>query len=421
MGVKLYYDRYDNYSYRQTDTKFPGVVGTGSFLRRSYKYQSRGDTNPHWREQVIREENACTPRTVTYISNVNQNAQFQGTYLHYPTMAPHVISSEGFLFAHPPIMNEMAVDWNPARAQGRSKAIAKLHAAHHSAMGGVIAGQITQTLHMLRHPLEALRSGFHNYFAAVEHRVRDNRSKTPKKVKIRGVNQRSKRDTVRGIVADTYLEYVFGWQPALSDVKDIITALDRLLTQHEVTRADSKYIERFSGPSSSTPKTQFSLNLREEKRVKAKYILSTKAALRPIVSHDFHTQFGLDFESFAPTVYELVPWSFVLDYFLNVQDLMNAAFTVRSELIYASQTEIRETVNTHLIKWNGTYSVSAMRSPGVIKNNVGVFTETVKVIERECSLQFPPLVFTVPARNQLINMAALLASHNKATYAIRGS
>lgn len=393
---------------------YPDTIKTASS-----KIQTVGESNPLWREQVAKQEDACTPRTVTYKFHVYKEPSFGFRTLKY---GGGVLSARGALMIAP-VTTEHAVDWTSARAQGRAKALAKVHQAHHSAMGGVLAGEILQTLHMLRHPLEALRSGFHNYFAAVEYNVRDAKSKYPKKVRIRGVNQRSKKDTVKSIIADTYLEYKFGWRPLFEDVKDTITALDRLITQHEVTRADSKFVLRENAPSTVQTREISSMLLREEFRQESKFTLSTKAALKPVVAHDFHTQFGLDLESFAPTLWELLPWSFVIDYFVNVQQLLNSTFTVKHEVIYVSQTEIRETANTKIISWDGksVSPSSGFTIAEVLNNTAGKFVERNKVIQRVCTFAYPPLDFHVPKRSQLINLAALLASHNKATYSMRGS
>lgn len=363
-----------------------------------------------WRDGLRKREDVCSPRSLLSKKWVFSPCKFEVQYTTYGYTS--TIYAEG---AHmlKPGLDPVKSDWTADRAAGRAKAIAKVNQAHHSTQFGVFAGEILQTLNMLRHPLEALRSGYKNYFDAIDART--------KKVSIRGINQRSKRENLQSMVADTYLEYKFGWVPLHEDVKGIITALDRLLTQHRVTRADSKYRATYESPILREIRSiGGNLKCEEERKRQTSYILSTKCALKPAVDHDFQTQFGMDLPSFAPTLWELLPWSFVIDYFANVQQLLNAAFTVRSEVVYVSQTEIIRTKAVNRIKLLGLDRTVDTSGYSVLHDRAGSLTGESVSLTRACAFGFPPFSVGMPSRGQIINLAALIASHNRSTWALRG-
>lgn len=53
---------------------------------------------------------------------------------------------------------------------------------------------------------------------------------------------------------------------------------------------------------------------------------------------EVHRNLGLDLSSFAPTVWEVIPYSFVADYFTNIGDMIDAASFPRSTLSWVAKT-----------------------------------------------------------------------------------
>lgn len=55
-------------------------------------------------------------------------------------------------------------------------------------------------------------------------------------------------------------------------------------------------------------------------------------------------EWGLTFREFLPTVWELTPWSFLVDYFLNVGNLMNAISYHNTTMVYASLSKRTDSI-----------------------------------------------------------------------------
>jgi hypothetical protein len=51
---------------------------------------------------------------------------------------------------------------------------------------------------------------------------------------------------------------------------------------------------------------------------------------------------GFRLDEFVPTLWEVLPWSFLVDYFSNVSEIISAATYVNSNLAYCSKTVVTE-------------------------------------------------------------------------------
>lgn len=118
--------------------------------------------------------------------------------------------------------------------------------------------------------------------------------------------------------------------------------------------------------------------------------------------------FGFTPEEFVPTIWNLLPWSFLVDYFTNIGDVLEATFFDRSGVTWTSMTSVTETVYSSHVRplplngWSGSISGGSCKV-------------TKKVMSRsEIAPLIPTLEVSLPGSPQKwINMAALLAQHKK--------
>lgn len=148
-----------------------------------------------------------------------------------------------------------------------------------------------------------------------------------------------------------YLESVFGWQPLLLDIRDAAKALVRL-------QLEKRLPERFRvyGQVESLLSTSSSLNLGYGRHWYNYHMVNTG---RTIVVYygaikDSATTadaskvvraselLGVSMKDFIPTIWEYLPWSFAVDYFVNIGDVLGALCTDTSGITRISRVSIHE-------------------------------------------------------------------------------
>lgn len=209
--------------------------------------------------------------------------------------------------------------------------IKKAIAAQTTLQGGVVLGEIRETIHGFKRPASGIRNFLNSYCNNVRKIVR-----SPRGVKIR--NYTKKRDRVKefnSLLSDTWLEYKFGWDPLVSDVEDAFKTLVDLVVYKEPV----KYIQFRAGDTSNLSPVIDTVNcaivqlkrvyqLSDEYQEKLYGVISLENGLSTSIGGGGYItlqSIGLDLRSWIPTVYELIPYSFLVDYFTNVNEIINAA------------------------------------------------------------------------------------------------
>lgn len=166
------------------------------------------------------------------------------------------------------------------------------------------------------------------------------------------------------IVASTYLEYAFFLKPLLGDVREAAEALARwnAEAEGELPRPTSVYL-RASADSETHSQTipnsgwvgGFATNIgfkdvyQEVHRFGVRYWVKLSNSLQAdFGSNDRLLQLlGFDPAQFAPTVWEVIPWSWLFDYFLNVQEVLEAGVTRTSNIEWIVRTERVNSTRTY--------------------------------------------------------------------------
>jgi len=130
--------------------------------------------------------------------------------------------------------------------------------------------------------------------------------------------------------------------------------------------------------------------------------------------------FGFQPSEFLPTAWELLPWSFLADYFSNIGDCLTAWSTVtdKVEVAYINRTIVQKTVfhGACVEDVAGTDSRNSgwKRTLGIVTG--GSSDTTRKVVQRGIGQGNPPLptfqLNTNLGAGQLANIAALLGQAN---------
>jgi hypothetical protein len=126
--------------------------------------------------------------------------------------------------------------------------------------------------------------------------------------------------------------------------------------------------------------------------------------------------FGLSPEEFVPTVWELLPWSFLVDYFTNIGDILEAGATDTSTVAWIEQATIR----SRILEANMDENVDFMRSllgPELLflDSSYGELTYRVRSVSRVAApvLNVPSFALEVPGSEMKeLNMLALFTQAN---------
>jgi hypothetical protein len=315
---------YRGFSTVYDDTPPSPVIDTSSSSQFGEQWVDHVDSGylHNWKELLRNHENAVTDlvgdsRTVIsqpiryYLSTTERSL---GTLIRY-----YRETAVGDLFVEP--------GWTFHSLQpqtARNIAIGKFYADAYSKQRQfsaiISAGEFGQTLRMLIHPMKSLRQGLVNYLSALGKRGRRQTSARKKK-----------------ILADTWLEYSLGLQPFIGDIESFYDALLNLQRPVFLRAIGFGRDEKFLSSSSDREILAggnynyyiISRNLTEILDYK---VYGEVVAKNPTSLPGKSQLFGFDLASFVPSVYNLIPYSWMVDYFSNLGDIVTSASFFKSDV-----------------------------------------------------------------------------------------
>lgn len=276
---------------------------------------------------------------------------------------------------------------------------------------GTFAGELRQTLGMLKSPFRSLQRHLGSYITRVEKRafMRIRIPGSPELARRRRIQHRNR------VVSETWLEYSFGLRPLLHDINDATAALVSLSEvkptweRISYTVVDKRVRDRYViSPTFSTNLFGVSFNIIEEESLLVRLIGAV--SVDPTFQGKLDA-FGLNILDVAPTIWELIPYSFLIDYFANVGGLVSALSTRQTGVRWKMRT-VRKEITGRAVGKNHTYPYHYSGFPYIRSGSDSSSVSEAKY--REIERQpwdiplAPQLVFRIPGANtQWLNMAAL--------------
>lgn len=216
-------------------------------------------------------------------------------------------------------------------------------------------------------------------------------------------SRRQALSSIANGLSDNWLEFVYGIQPLIADVADVTEAIAnrraasiKIKGTDIVIKSDSAthvgqdaYIENVV---SNLIKRDFS------------HLVSYGALFKDESPPSVAARLGLSLTDVVPAIYELVPYSFLVDYFSNIGGIVNsvAASAVAVSGLYRSEmsrtlfTVVKSPANPAYASQSGSFSGSYESV---------VFSRTVSGISL-----IPSFRIKTPGSQQLFNTAALLVN-----------
>jgi len=306
-----------------------------------------GFTKAEWR-RLIREGKSATTNMDGNEYSVSASKCFLDVGTTQTNGAPGNFSCtewKGYpLYAFPNLDVPTEAVLSDVRSIALAKFLANAKKARNNANYGETLGEWRETVRAIRRPLSALRDFIIRWRKRSKKRLRvftrNGRRTARRDPNFRDGNRR--RQAEAKALAQTYLEFVFGWIPL---VKSTNEAVERML-------------DRWGRPETASVSGKAS---RDYNGTSAESLLFTKDYLRvtqgvKTYSHMEHKYraclltgavngevgilqtLGLLPSDWVPTLYELFPWSFVLDYFLQVGELVNAMSFRKSWIKWGTST-----------------------------------------------------------------------------------
>lgn len=359
-----------------------------------------GVSNPYYKSQIIKAENATTPLTGSRRNVVIQGGRLEAQS-NYNTKywCQSKESLSGAILPAPEFHLPVAPpNHEDAKRLAYTKFVKKAREKMTPFSGGIFLGEITRTLHMIRNPALALRRSLDAYFSELKKIQKRYSNYSPSRAD-------EKRRRLRRALAGTYLEYNFGWQQLMRDIHDAGVSLNNIRPFAVEKINASGYSQAYGNGdvaaiSGGGHQVLYRHTTCIEDSVHLKGGVRTSASV-PSVSESF----GLNYPNFFPTAWELIPWSFFIDYFTNVGEVIAAATQVNSGLSWCCMTEkvkyetwceIRE---VKLLNPN-TY-IALDSNPGAAS------LEDIDIQRSSISSVIPSLGWELPGLKSWFNIAAL--------------
>lgn len=252
----------------------------------------------------------------------------------------------------------------------------KIGKAQQSLQSLVSVGESRETFNMLRHPLRSLVDVTTKYVRSAGTSYRD-------------VRRRPSPKDLAGALNSAYLEWTFGVAPLLSDIKSATKAYYNARDEYTVVKRVSARVTEDSSSTSDDGEVAYFAGFSGRKitdtmnTAKLQYVtyLTSSSPMSPGES-PFLRDLGLTASSFVPSVYELIPWSFVLDYFVDIGGYLNREVAISrnwqvTACVSESSVSIRQvsispgSVGVDPVTNSGYFQQSYNNSPSLFRTSSG--------------------------------------------------
>lgn len=271
--------------------------------------------------------------------------------------------------------------------------------------------------------LRELRSGITSMFESA--------ADVYNKLHARLVQRRIVGKSYKAAIADVWLQWSFGIKPLLSDIRKANDAISQFLTK-------SDHIVRLQGGSSITrtksdefPNYQglqgFSITYKSAgfERLFYKYVGAFDLKVKSSNDYSGSSTFGIEPSSVISTLYELTPYSWLVDYFTSLGDYLDDTFEVPSgATLYLSLTR------THIraLELSASYKAVFPSQVSLLSQKVSPGFHGYRGVFRERLPSLPHLSLRIKtadeigknAGNKLANLVSVFKSAHGVPYGTKG-
>ncbi len=387
-----------------------GVTLQDAYFDVIYTGTKSGSNVPHWRSR-IREGSDATSNYSLDNYQLELTPGYASWHATDRANPPYQRTSFSGLFkgnarAPQSTVSHLTTSLARANAAALKQVYDKLAQERSSTNSLATLGEMADTIRMIRHPFRAIADLTHNH---VNRLVKSKRG-------LRGT-ERQRFERYYELVRESYLEYVFGLAPLISDTVAITETIARWNLESEGLRKHrSKLVGRgedVSVSTSNTPDTLYSAGgfsvfkfmetWKQTTTRKVQYIVGVNS---PRAASAGSTErlvelLGFNFNNFIPAVWEVIPWSWLVDYVANVTDLLNAGVADTSSVAWVSKSVSEDTLLEYMSTVSSAQSsarLAASSLDGSASGSMGSWKLRRTTLTRTAgvSLGIPDLVLSLP-------------------------
>lgn len=222
-----------------------------------------------------------------------------------------------------------------------SRFVQNARSAQGSFRGSTFVAELADTLRGIRNPAKGIRGLLDHYATRSRNNVRKAIGKDPRSVRVSELKDSQARAGSRAL-SDSWLEAQFGILPLVSDMKSAYQAYKGFADREprvpiRATATSDPVQTKVLGNSPVTNMLWLDLYIYTETELSCRFIGAVKCRVETFRS-DAIEEAGFRFRDFAPALWEWIPYSFLVDYFTNIGDLIECASFPRSEIAWAQRT-----------------------------------------------------------------------------------
>jgi len=370
----------------------------------SWDHTRSGSDLPNYRKVILAGGNATTAFTAQRGELFLAPASMLTTW--HRSSAPKVRNYNGYFGVLDPSSPTKFSDPGAlatADNLARQKLIQKISALDQYAKIGETLGEMHQVIRMLRRPLSGLNSATKAYAAAVRNLSRGK--------PVSGA--RTVSATLQS-ASELWLSYRFGIMPLVRDVEGLIETYKQLYKKVTVQRISASFvtdtlISRTSQPSVVNSYCYYTLNEERKLSTMVKYIVGLRADA--IANDDWYRAVGLAPHDFVPTVYALVPYSWLFDYFTGLGNYIQALCQDLSFVTWTCKV-VRTTSTIERVGHLDPQKAKAVLGASQFEDSIGHAGSSISKLYH-VSRSIPSLIIPTPTLKlpkspvQLVNIAAL--------------
>jgi hypothetical protein len=358
------------------------------------------DNIKDYRGKIARIEDATTEGDGIQISGKSDVLTLTIDYVNFGFQIHRVLSGHlnpPGVFANPSYSNTL---YDAALTSFVSRA----RQVQHKFQLGVALGEFRDTIQLIKRPTLIFRRLTSGHKKRVQKRI-----------------SMTKRRNIKKALAQEWLTYSFGIKPLLNDIDDAMSDLAELTNGRppsERITVQKRNEFKFGGQSSDfNSLNDWKYNYRASNFARESVtIRGSVKVLVPSLAWAPRKAAILALSDFVPTVWELIPYSFLVDYFINIGDLINCLTFLSSTVQWCNATRRIDTELSSSAKF--FVDPSFLAAHPECRFEVGTSYATSRRIDwrrRRVSSFVPGLHFTLPGIGSLkwLNITALLNANRR--------
>lgn len=245
-------------------------------------------------------------------------------------------------FKDVPIAPSIVIDQS-ALTQAIQRAHSDARAKQGALKGATVLAELRDAIRGIRNPAGAFRRGIDDYAAAARRNCRkaNGGRSLPRNQREMNSLSESRRGAIGRALSGTYLEHAFGWTPLLNDIGDAVIAGIRLSRRTPRARFRGYGVNDVSPNMTVETVTSNGYDIRWHVSTYERHSVVIYGAVK-LTTHalplERAEEFGVLPKDFLPAVWEAIPYSFLVDYFTNVGEIVNALSFPRGDIAWVART-----------------------------------------------------------------------------------